>query len=149
MHRRFCTQSVTGEQVDRGEGGVRLAWSTDNALQNTAKGKTALSFLPRVVVSDSLWFRHSAFCTVHLSLLLCVAGETAAINKTLRWSVHPAVKDWSRSSLHHFGVKANMISHHPLFSFSVQWVQKKKSILYRCGFKDSAAHESFGCHRFN
>ena len=74
------------------------------------------------VVSDSLWFRHSAFCYVHLSLPLCLAGETAAINKTPRWSVHPAVKYWSRSSLHHFGVRANMISHHSLFSLSARRV---------------------------
>lgn len=79
-------------------------------------------------MSDSLWFRHPAFCSVHVSLPLCLAGETAAINKTLSWSVHPAVKYWSRSSLHPFGVRANMISHQPLLSFSVRWVPEKKNL---------------------
>lgn len=93
------------------------------------RGKSVLSFFPSVTVSDPLWFRHSAFCSVHLSLLLCLAGETAAINKTPRWSAHPAVKYWSWSSLHHFGVRANMISHHPspqfFFSFCAMSAGKK------------------------
>lgn len=79
-------------------------------------------------MSDSLWFRYSAFCSVHPSLLLCLAGETAVINKTLRWSAHPAVKHWSWSSLHHFGVRANMISHHPLFSFFGGMSAEKKNL---------------------
>lgn len=88
-------------------------------ITKPCKRNNRLVFLHPYCVSDSLWFRHSAFCSMHLSLLLCLAGETAAINKTLRWSIRPAAKYWSQSSLYHFGVRANMISHHSIFCFSV------------------------------
>lgn len=68
--------------------------SFDNVVQKSAKvgeKKTLSSFSPGVIVSDSLWIRCSAFCSVHLSPPLCLAGEAAAINKTQRWSVRPAV----------------------------------------------------------
>ncbi len=87
------------------------------ALQSHTQGKKTIEcFFSGVTVSDSLWFRHSAFCSAHLPLLLCLAGEAAAINKTQRWSVHPAVKSPSPRSLHHVESKYDFSST-PLQSF--------------------------------
>lgn len=109
--------------------------SFDNAVQKSAKvgEKNLSSFSPGVVVSDPLWIRCSVFCSVHLSLPLCLAGEAAAINKTQRWSVRPAVlivefiaSLWSECK-HDF---LSLPLHFFFFLRNRWWEEKKKPKLF-------------------
>lgn len=77
-----------------------------------------------VCLSACVRFKHSAFCLVYQSPLLCLAGERAAINKTPKWSARSVVKYCSWSSLHHFVVRGtHEVSLHSLVPL---WKQIEK-----------------------